>query len=71
MNRKAFLKRSTLGVSSLLISPTILDEDSKLKKIPLISDYNSFAVATWNVKSATTVAGEELNKGIDSLPANF
>ena len=69
MNRKAFLKRSTLGVSSLLISPTILDEDSKLKKIPLSSDYNSFAVATWNVKSATTVAGEELNKGTDSLNA--
>ena len=69
MNRKAFLKRSTLGISTLLISPTILDEDSKLKKIPVSSDYNSFALATWNVKSATTVAGEELNKGTDSLNA--
>ena len=69
MNRKAFLKRSTLGVSSLLISPSILSEDSKLKKMPVSSDNTSFALATWNVKSATIVAGEELNKGTDSLNA--
>ena len=69
MKRKVFLKRSTLGVSSLLISPSILSEDSKLKKMPVSSDNTSFALATWNVKSATIVAGEELNKGTDSLNA--
>ena len=69
MKRKVFLKRSTLGVSSLLISPSIFSEDSKLKKMPVSSDNTSFALATWNVKSATIVAGEELNKGTDSLNA--
>tara|TARA_Y100000385_G_scaffold200668_1_gene207742 strand:+ start:389 stop:1366 length:978 start_codon:yes stop_codon:yes gene_type:complete len=69
MKRKVFLKRSTLGVSSLLISPSILSEDCKLEKMPVSSDNTSFALATWNVKSATIVAGEELNKGTDSLNA--
>tara|TARA_B100000886_G_scaffold318466_1_gene258504 strand:+ start:1774 stop:2751 length:978 start_codon:yes stop_codon:yes gene_type:complete len=69
MKRKVFLKKSTLGVSSLLISPSILNEDSNIKKKPVSSDNTSFALATWNVKSATTVAGEELNKGTDSLNA--
>ena len=37
MNRKVFLRRSTLGVSSLLISPSILKKDSLNKQIPTSS----------------------------------
>lgn len=69
MNRKVFLRRSTLGVSSLLVSPSILKKDSLNKQIPTSSSNTPFALATWNVKSATTLAGEELNKGVDSLNA--
>ena len=69
MNRKIFLKRSTLGVSSLLISPNALSQNSLNKHDPIASNSTSFALATWNVKSATTIAGEALDKGMDSLNA--
>lgn len=69
MNRKVFLKRSTLGVSSLLISPTVLGKNSLKKQKSITSLSIPFAIATWNVKSATTAAGKFLETGTDSLNA--
>lgn len=69
MNRKVFLEKSSLGVSSLLISPTVLNQNSLKKNQTITSSATSFALATWDVKSATRLAGEALELGTDSLNA--
>ena len=69
MNRKAFLQRSTLGVSSLLISPSVLSKESPKKQQSIASQTIPFAIATWNVKPAVTVAGKLLASGTDALNA--
>lgn len=69
MNRKVFLEKSSLGVSSLLISPTVLNQNSLKKNQTITSSATSFALATWDVESATRFAGEALELGTDSLNA--
>ena len=69
MNRKVFLEKSSLGVSSLLISPTVLKQNSLKKNQTITSSATSFALATWDVESATRFAGEALELGTDSLNA--
>lgn len=69
MNRKVFLEKSSLGVSSLLISPTVLNQNNLKKHQTITSSATSFALATWDVKSATRLAGEALELGTDSLNA--
>lgn len=68
MKRKAFIDRSTLGISSLLISPSVFAKKSNL----YISDSMSseaFAIATWDVKRAVTTAGKSLDSGANALEA--
>ena len=68
MNRKAFIDKSTLGISSLLISPSVFAKKSDL----YISDSMSseaFAIATWDVKRAVTTAGKSLDSGANALEA--
>src|SRR6056300_1113629 len=68
MNRKAFIDKSSLGITSLLISPSVF---SKTTKENPISSPNSeaFAIATWNVKRAVTTAGKALDRGASALDA--
>jgi N4-(beta-N-acetylglucosaminyl)-L-asparaginase len=68
MKRKAFIDKSTLGISSLLISPSVFAKKSNL----YISDSMSseaFAIATWDVKRAVTTAGKSLDSGANALEA--
>ena len=68
MKRKAFIEKSTLGISSLLISPSVFAKKSNL----YISDSMSseaFASATWDVKRAVTTAGKSLDSGANALEA--
>ena len=68
MKRKAFIEKSTLGISSLLISPSVFAKKSNL----YISDSMSseaFAIATWDVKRAVTTAGKSLDSGANALEA--
>jgi N4-(beta-N-acetylglucosaminyl)-L-asparaginase len=68
MNRRAFIDKSTLGISSLLISPSVFAKKSNL----YISDSMSseaFAIATWDVKRAVTTAGKSLDSGANALVA--
>lgn len=69
MNRKVFLEKSSLGVSSLLISPTVLNQNSLKKHQTITPSATSFALATWDIKSATRFAGEAYELGTDSLNA--
>jgi N4-(beta-N-acetylglucosaminyl)-L-asparaginase len=68
MNRKAFFERSIIGISSLLISPTVFAKKKITHKIPEVGK-EAFALATWNVQRAVMTAGQALDKGQDALAA--
>jgi N4-(beta-N-acetylglucosaminyl)-L-asparaginase len=68
MNRKAFIDKSTLGISSLLISPSVFAKKSNLYISDSVSS-EAFAIATWDVKRAVTTAGKSLDSGANALEA--
>ena len=68
MKRKAFIDKSTLGISGLLISPYIFAKKSNHNSLNSISS-NAFAIATWDVQRAVTTAGKSLDNGANALEA--
>ena len=68
MKRKAFIDRSTMGLSGLLISPSIFAKKSNHNSFNSISS-NAFAIATWDVQRAVTTAGKSLDNGANALEA--
>jgi len=69
MKRRSFLDRSTLGVTSLLIAPSILS--SKDQEHNTVSNLNStpYVLSTWNVIKANEIAGKALDRGSSALDA--
>lgn len=67
MNRKTFLTKSTLGLSSVLVAPKVFAKNEP----PFLKNSNpkSFALATWNVPQAVTTAGKSLDRGVNALEA--
>ena len=68
MKRKKFIERTTLGFSSVLISPYVFSEKSEFTNKKKTA-FTPFALATWNVQHAVTIAGKALDKGTSSLNA--
>jgi len=68
MKRKAFIDKSTMGLSGLLISPSIFAKKSNHNSFNSISS-NAFAIATWDVQRAVTTAGKSLDNGANALEA--
>ena len=68
MKRKAFIDKSAMGLSGLLISPSIFAKKSNHNSFNSISS-NSFAIATWDVQRAVTTAGKSLDNGANALEA--
>ena len=68
MKRKKFIERTTLGFSSVLISPYVFSEKSEFTNKKKTA-FTPFALATWNVQQAVTIAGKALDKGTSSLNA--
>src|SRR6056300_791961 len=68
MKRKKFIERTTLGFSSVLISPYVFSEKSEFTNKKKTA-FTPFALATWNVQQAVTIAGKALDKGTSSLDA--
>lgn len=67
MNRKTFITQSTLGLSSVLVAPKVFTQNKpNFMQAPISK---SFALATWNVTQATTVAGEALEQGVSAIEA--
>ena len=67
MNRKTFITQSTLGLSSVLVAPKVFTQNKpNFVQAPISK---SFALATWNVTQATTVAGEALEQGVSAIEA--
>jgi len=68
MNRKTFLTRSTLGLSSVLVAPKVFSKN-KTTFMQQVPKSESFALATWNVPQAVTSAGSALDLGVNALEA--
>lgn len=68
MNRKTFLTRSTLGLSSVLVTPKVFSKN-KTTFMQQVPKSESFALATWNVPQAVTSAGSALDLGVNALEA--
>ena len=68
MNRKVFIERTTIGISSLLVSPSLFAKKKAILQKPY-PNATPFAIATWNVQKATTTAGQALDQGMNALDA--
>jgi N4-(beta-N-acetylglucosaminyl)-L-asparaginase len=70
MNRKSFIQRSSLGISSLLISPSVFAKKT-IKNSKGIASFTPFALATWDVQRAVSTAGKALKQGSNALDASI
>ena len=69
MKRRAFIDRSSLSLSSLLISPKIFSTPMKNKTSKYTFQKSPYVLSTWNVPSATQEAGIALEQGANALDA--
>ena len=69
MKRRAFIDRSSLSLSSLLISPKIFSTPMKNKTSKNTFQKSPYVLSTWNVPSATQEAGIALEQGANALDA--
>ena len=69
MKRRSFIDRSSLSLSSLLISPKIFSTPRKNKTSKNTFQKSPYVLSTWNVPSATQEAGIALEQGANALDA--
>ncbi|MEK9612780.1 MAG: N(4)-(beta-N-acetylglucosaminyl)-L-asparaginase [Flavobacteriaceae bacterium] len=69
MKRKTFLTKTTLGLTTVLISPDVFGS-KKQKPIPLKSlKVTPYSLSTWDVRLASIRAGKALENGANALDA--
>ena len=68
MKRRSFIDQSSLGISGMLIAPSIWKKDQSIK-IPSPISGTTFALATWNVPESVYLAGQALDSGENALNA--
>jgi len=70
MNRKSFIQRSSLGISSLLISPNVFVKKT-IKNSKGVASFTPFALATWDVQRAVSTAGKAFDQGSNALDSSI
>ena len=69
MNRRKFLDKSYLGLSTILVAPEVVTNLGKKKNFLTQKNYHIFAISTWNVPEANQIAGKALEDGLSAIDA--
>ena len=69
MNRRKFLDKSYLGLSTILVAPEVVTNLGKKKNFLTQKNHRIFAISTWNVPEANQIAGKALEDGLSAIDA--
>ena len=69
MNRRKFLDKSYLGLSTILVAPETITSFGKIDNSSVTNNTKTYAISTWNVSEANIIAGKALEGGLSAIKA--
>ena len=69
MNRRKFLDKSYLGLSTILVAPETITSFGKIDNSSVTNNTKTYAISTWNVSEANMIAGKALEGGLSAIKA--
>ena len=69
MNRRKFLDKSYLGLSTILVAPETISNLSNKGNTHISKNSKIYAISTWNVPEANMKAGKVLENGFSAIEA--
>ena len=69
MNRRKFLDKSYLGLSTMLVAPETIIGLGNKGTSSISKNSETYAISTWNVSKANMIAGRALERGCSAIEA--
>ena len=69
MDRRKFLDKSYLGLTTMLVAPETISNLSNKGNIPILKNSKIYTISTWNVTEANMKAGKVLENGFSAIEA--
>ena len=69
MNRRKFLDKSYLGLSTILVAPETITSFGKIDSSFVTNNTKTYAISTWDVSEANMIAGKALEGGLSAIEA--